>query len=208
MESTEQGYQPLPKFPGVNHERPKGGTSGLAIAGFVLSIVGVLVISAVLCLVALNRVKTYNEKGRGLAIAGLVVSGLWIVVGLPLIAYAANRDADRDASGQVTAAADVRSAKLRVGDCVARMEEGVFRDVKVQPCTQPNGGRVFATFDLVVDTYPGVTSVQRTAEQGCMERWENSGEEAATPSDLWFLYPTGDSWRRGDQRITCLITPS
>lgn len=207
MEPTEQGYQPLPKFPGVNHER-RGGTSGYATAGFVLSIVGGFFISIILCLVALNRIKTYNEKGRRLAIAGLVLSGLWIVVGFPWIAYNASRDADRDASGQVTAAADVVAAKLRVGDCVAQMEEGAYRDVKVQPCTEPNGGRVFALFDLTVDVYPGVTSVQQTAEQGCMERWEDSDEQTSIPSDLWFLYPTGNSWRHGDQRITCLVAPS
>lgn len=208
MESTEQGYQPLPKFPGVNHERPKGGTSGLAIAGFVLSLVGVLVISAVLCLVALNRVKTYNEKGRGLAIAGLVLSGLWIVVGLPLIAYAANRDADRDTSGQVTTAADVAPKKLRVGDCVARIAEGKLKDVRVQPCSEPNGGRVFAVFELPSGKFPGLAAVQQTAEQGCADRWEAGDEQASTPSDLWYFYPTMDSWRLADYGVTCLITPS
>jgi hypothetical protein len=189
----------------VNHER-RGGTSGLAIAGFVLSIVGVIMISIVLCLVALNRVKTYNEKGRGLAIAGLVLSGLWLV-GLPFLAFTLSHDEERDASGQVTAAQDVRADKLRVGDCVAEIKAGDNRDLKVLPCDQPNGGKVYAVFELPAGAWPGLTEVQAAAEKGCTDRIDAAGQQSAEPSAFWTLHTTAAAWRTGDRGITCLVAP-
>lgn len=57
-------------------------TDGLAIAAFVVSLVGLLIfglpcgiISLCLGIPALRRIKLLGEKGRGLAIAGIAVGG-------------------------------------------------------------------------------------------------------------------------------------
>jgi hypothetical protein len=203
-----QGYQP---YPGQNDLPPpgSGGLSTPALIGFILSILSVVLISVILCIVALTRIPKYGQKGKGLAIAGLVISGLWIVGGVVAVGLlAANSDEpDRDASGQVTATTNTRPNKLRVGDCVTSLQEGEVKDIKVQPCDQPNGGKVFAVFELPAGKWPGLAAVQAAAEKGCTDRFRALKEQAAVPSDVFFLHPVEGSWALGDRGTTCLLVP-
>lgn len=65
-----------------------GKTSGIAIGGFVCSLVGLLVAGVILGIVAislgaaaLNHIKTFpGEKGKGLAIAAIVI-GVFDIIG-------------------------------------------------------------------------------------------------------------------------------
>ncbi len=56
-------------------------TNGMAVAGFVCSFVMPLV-GLILSLVSLNQIKTNHEGGKGLAIAGVVISSIFLVLGL------------------------------------------------------------------------------------------------------------------------------
>ena len=68
-------------------------TNGFAIAGFVLSIVGVVCCSFVVCgilglifsIIGLNKANSSNGNGKGLAIAGIIISSIAIV--LTLVVY-------------------------------------------------------------------------------------------------------------------------
>jgi hypothetical protein len=68
------------------------GTNGLAIAGFILSLVGCAPLGLILSLVALN---SKNRANRGLAIAGAIIGGFFTLCGcgyvvLMFVAAAAN----------------------------------------------------------------------------------------------------------------------
>lgn len=54
------------------------GSNGLAIAGFVLSLLGCAPLAIILCLVAMSG---KNKANRGLAIAGAIISGIQILCG-------------------------------------------------------------------------------------------------------------------------------
>lgn len=77
----------------VPQSMPSGeGTNGLAIAGFILSLVGCAPLGLILSLVALN---SKNKANRGLAIAGAIIGGLFTLCGcgyvvLMFVAAAAN----------------------------------------------------------------------------------------------------------------------
>jgi hypothetical protein len=203
------GYPAYPQYPGTN-ELPQhtgsGGTSNLAVFGFVVSLVGGFVIGAVMCIVALNKIPLNNQRGKGFAIAGLVVSVLWIAV-IGAAAAFGDDGPDRDAAGQVTATQTTRPDKLRVGDCVTTIKEGEVRGITVKPCDGPNGGKVFAVFDLPAGDWPGLAAVQADAEKGCTSRFTALKQPAATPSDIFFLHPTEAGWGLGDRGATCLLTP-
>lgn len=68
-------------------QQPK--TNGLAIAGFVCSIVGwfccgiTSIIGLILSIVALSQIKNRQEGGKGLAIAGIVIGGI-VMISVPL----------------------------------------------------------------------------------------------------------------------------
>lgn len=78
---------------------PVGGTCRLAVAAFVLSLLGFTVIGTMLAIilgiVALRRIRRTREKGRDLAVAALVFSGLWVVMILGALAFVGIGIADR-----------------------------------------------------------------------------------------------------------------
>jgi Domain of unknown function (DUF4190) len=68
-------------------------TSGMAIAGFVLGLLGFGVITAILGIVfgavALSRIRTTGQGGKGLAIAGIVLGSCWLALFVILIVIGA-----------------------------------------------------------------------------------------------------------------------
>ncbi len=202
--------QPPGAYPYAGQNEPQRGTSVFAVLALIFGIIAIVPLGIVFGIVALTRIPRTHEKGKGLAIAGLILSGLWLVGGGLIVLLAlvvGGSDGDRDAAGQVTATTEIDSSKLRVGDCVAEIKEGEVGDIKVQPCSGPNGGKVFAVFDLPSGDFPGLESVQASAEKGCTDRWQQSGEQARDLSDIFYLHPTEDSWSLGDHGVSCLIAP-
>lgn len=61
------------------------GTNGLAIASFILSLVGLGVIGLVLGIIALNQIKKTGEQGKGFAITGIVLGVLSVLAGIIVI---------------------------------------------------------------------------------------------------------------------------
>lgn len=61
----------------------------MAIAGFILGLLGIVGISAILGIVfgsvALGRIRRTGQPGRGLAIAGIVLGSCWLALYLMLI---------------------------------------------------------------------------------------------------------------------------
>jgi hypothetical protein len=205
-------YQGQPPYPGQQYpgQPPYGQpqkTSVPAILSLVFGLLGGILISVILGIVALTQIPKKNQKGKGLAVAGLVISGLWLVGLVAGFALFGDGEPDRDASGQVTATQNTQPDKLRVGDCVSEIKEGDVTDVKVVPCEQPNGGKVFAVFDLPAGKWPGLPAVQQAAETGCTDRWKALGQQADQESSIFYLHPTENGWSLGDRGTTCLVTP-
>lgn len=78
--------QYAPQFsPPYQYMQPQS-TNGLAIASLVVSLVFFCGVNAILALVfgivALRQIKNTNQPGRGLAIAGVVISSVQLVLGL------------------------------------------------------------------------------------------------------------------------------
>ncbi|MFG1628493.1 septum formation family protein [Kribbella sp. NPDC049227] len=187
---------------------PPGGSSTLAIVALVFGCLGAVLLSIPMAIAALVRIAGRNQAGRGKAIAALAVSGLWIVGIVVWVAETDGESPDRDvASGPVTTARTTRPQELKVGDCVANLEEGSVKQVTVAPCDQPNGGRVFALFVLPAGPWPGQEPVQQKVKDGCWDRWSASTGQADQLSNIFVLGPTEQTWRLGDRGVTCLLTP-
>jgi putative regulator of septum formation/uncharacterized protein DUF4190 len=188
---------------------PKPGFNGFAIASLVISVFGGVLLSVVFGIIALVQTRRSGQKGRGLAIAGLAISSLWLVgiaVGV-IIAIASS--ADRDSTGNITAGGDVSAFDLKVGDCLNDLKEGQsITDLPAVPCAQPHEGEVFAVFDLPAGAYPGEAKVSDDAERECANRFEGYAPSSVddTSIELFFLHPTQLSWAQGDHEVTCVAT--
>jgi hypothetical protein len=178
-----------------------------AILALVFGIVAFTPISIVLGIVALVQIPKNHQKGKGLAIAGIVISVLWVAGFVALLVAIGPTEPERDASGQVTATTDTRPDKLRVGDCVSSLKEGEVKDVQIAPCGGPNGGKVFAVFDMPKGKWPGLSGVQAAAEKGCTDRYVASKQQADKPSDVFYFHPVESGWALGDRGVVCLVAP-
>lgn len=79
----------------VNNASANEPQNGLAIAGFVVSLVSTLLccgmfnlVGLILSIVGLVKAKDYNGKGKGLAIAGIVICAVVMVLGIVIYIFA------------------------------------------------------------------------------------------------------------------------
>ncbi|WP_454048817.1 DUF4190 domain-containing protein [Cellulomonas sp. Marseille-Q8402] len=76
------GGTPYPYSPGQYPGPQAPGTDGVSIAALITGIIGMSVVAIVLGVLGLKRTKKNGTQGRGLAIAGLVLGGLWLLVSI------------------------------------------------------------------------------------------------------------------------------
>jgi ABC-type dipeptide/oligopeptide/nickel transport system permease component len=85
-------YGPGPYGYGVNAYGPPPGTNGMAIASLVLGICGFFCVTPFIGLglgiAALVQTSKTRQAGRGMAIAGIILSVAWILLAVLLIATA------------------------------------------------------------------------------------------------------------------------
>ncbi|GAA2634463.1 DUF4190 domain-containing protein [Paractinoplanes durhamensis] len=87
--SLDSQLPPPPGYPAQPPAPEQKGTSGLAIAGLILAIF-IAPIGFILSLIAIFKTGAGKAKGRGLAIAGLIISVLIIGGSVAVIVAAAN----------------------------------------------------------------------------------------------------------------------
>jgi hypothetical protein len=187
------------------------------VASLILAICGGLPFSLILAIVfgimALSQLKTRPQRGRGLAIAGLSVSGAWIVAFAVAIMVAINSAGSSSGAGSPGSLpeprvngspAQVALADLRLGDCVRDVTEGVsVTTLFVVSCGDPHEGEVVGLFDLPSGGYPGADAVDKQAGDGCADRLD-----AYAPGkknlDVFYFSPLEEDWSAGDRSVICM----
>lgn len=84
---------------------PTRVTNGLAVATLVLGITTPCtspLLAVIVGIISLRQIKRRGERGRGLAIGGLVAVRLWFAAAGVAIAMSVAGEADRDDAGQIT----------------------------------------------------------------------------------------------------------
>lgn len=171
----------------------------LAICGFVLGLLGVLVIGPILSIVALRRIRRSGERGRGLAIAGLVLSGCWLAVAIAGLGFAAVAGGRADV-GEITAISNIE-----VGQCFdADLTKRTLLVAKVADCTAAHGGETYAkvTADL-----SGLANNEQelTATQECGSSFETFVGIPYDESELDIFYVVLGERNVADGNIVCML---
>lgn len=190
---------------------PQPGTNGLAVASLVTGVVCCLPpLGLILGLVALPQIRKKQQKGKGLAIAGIslsTVSCLLIALGFATGGFT---EFWRGFKEGMDEAASQSAFSLRTGDCfdVPGKIESYNDDVTTVDCKKPHEGEVTGTFRVTgYSKWPGEKAFDGLAEKRCQEindkytldRW-------AVPDEVWTYYypPSSLSWRNGDRTVTCV----
>jgi hypothetical protein len=204
--------QPFPPYPGPSSHRTNGDrTNPLAIAALVTGLIGCIsLVGAVLGVIALRQISRSGEKGKGMAIAGIVLFVVWSV--LSIVGVVLSKGSDSGATAKPTPTStkpkDVNVTKMKVGDCIndgAAADEEV-ESVKVVPCTQPHDGEVLANFKLRGMILPSEAQVQAQAKAGCHRLSDRrlQRDPAVNALALSWYYPDAQNWRAGDHMVTCV----
>ncbi|MEV4612090.1 DUF4190 domain-containing protein [Kitasatospora sp. NPDC049258] len=211
--------QPYPyPYPGWAAQ-PPGGWSGFAITSLVLGIIGVaccLWAGAIgFGIAALRTIPVRNQRGRGMAVAGLVLGCLWgllVIAGATVAALNRSEDGGvRRPDSQAFRPGTVSVDQLHPGDCFARPKD-LDRATKlaVLPCSAAHYGEVFATAELPGGDYPGERKVADEAEKLCSAgREQYTMDTLAVPDDVdvFSSYPQKAGWTWADDHgVTCVYT--
>jgi len=194
-------------YPGQPYSRK---TSGWAIASFVLGLLGGVVLSVVFGFIALSRIKRFGQQGRGFAIAGFVLSGVWTILLVILIITGGLHTATRSPStGKITHGGSLSVFSLAVGDCFNTPTDSQdVATVTAEPCNQPHSAQVYAKFKLTGSdfSYPGTTTAKGLASKGCGARIGSIDRSKTTSAmTVRFLFPDQTAWLAGQRTVSCII---
>jgi len=210
MSSDAFGRPPeVPQPPAPGGARPgERPMSGLAIATLVTGIFGLVLVTVVLGIIALRRIASRGQRGRGLAIAGLVLAALWTLFIVAAVVISAATDAERDDEGRVAVGGSLSVFELRRGDCLNGVEEAArVMSVDSVPCEGPHEAQVYVNFTIPGDEFPGTERVNALADRGCQQRVADNAPSIAEDESvgLFFFNPTEQSWDTQDDRtVICL----
>jgi hypothetical protein len=186
-------YYPPPQGP---YAPPTPDTNWWAVISLIFGVLGGVLISVICGIVGLNRAKK-GQGGRGMAIAGLVLSGLWIVGIVALVAFLLFFD-----KGTVSA------TEVKAGDCLKELPaSGLVITVDTAPCGEPHTGEIFSVMKMPEGDFPGQFAIEEYQNKCAPELAKYSPEAAEDPDvGLFVLYPSEDSWGQGDRTVTCIAT--
>lgn len=195
------------QWPGQGYAYPPSQpppTNGLAIAAFVLSIIGGILLSVIFGLIALRQIKRTGQRGRGLAIAALAISGVWVVLVIVVVAVT---EADRDESGSITNSGELSVEDLEVGDCLNNLvEDEAVTTVDAVSCSASHEAEVYASIMVPDGDWPGIEGMSQQATNRCAddlaENFPKVYEDRTV--EIFFFAPNSASWRFGDREITCV----
>lgn len=194
----------------------------MAIAAFVLGLLGVWILGIVLGIVALRRIRRTIQQGRGLAIAGITLSCVWLIlmVLVIVIGFPASSGGTAGSSAPLGSASSGGSSHavdpftLTTGDCfdnptpTAGQTQTVTSVVQTS-CTAPHNAQIFATFTVSgsPQSYPGDAKMHSLASSGCTSRVQPSlnGSKLTDSMSIRFLYPLHPAWLSGHRTISCIV---
>ena len=189
-------YPAPPPQPGYYAPPPAQTTNWWAIVSLIFGVLGGVLISVICGIVGLNKAKQ-GQGGRGLAIAGLVLSGLW-VLGIAA-AIALYLTVGR---GTVTA------TDVKVGDCLKEIPTSTrVLTVQTVGCDKSHAGEVYAVLQMPDGDYPGQAAIE-SYQNKCEPALASYSPNAMTDDSvqMYVLYPTEDTWKQGDRAVTCIAT--
>ncbi|MFE0171412.1 DUF4190 domain-containing protein [Streptomyces sp. NPDC059002] len=203
---------PYQQWPGPYSPYSRPPVNGFAIASLVLGILCCVPgVGLVLGLVGLAQIKKKGERGKGLAIAGSILSTL----GMVLLVLAVTTGAARDfVDGFKEAARESRSGAFPVdkGGCFNVPDSDIGSttyeyEIDEVPCARPHDAEVFASFRVNHHGFPGDAELQGLAERKCTayaDAYSKGSSAGASGVEVVFFVPDRETWRTGSRYITCL----
>jgi hypothetical protein len=166
-------------------------------------------VGLVLGIVALVQIKKRGERGRAMAVTGIVLSSVGTL--LLIVSLAAGGAREFWEGFQEAAGENGGTFSVEKGECFDSPNgslEGYASDVDTVPCEGEHDAEVFANFRLPEGGYPGADDMAETADTKCYALADSYAMDSwALPEyvDVYYFTPTRQSWGAGDREVTCMF---
>jgi hypothetical protein len=142
---------------------------------------------------------------KRLPIGGIIFAVLLVGGGLSSLYFGAGRND----TGEIAKSGDLTANKLRVGDCydLKEPEANEIEDVTAKPCTEEHQYELYFTGALPEGEYPAESVFEDYVVANCDPAFTGYVGKTFQDSllDIYWLYPTDDSWRQGDRTVQCAV---
>jgi Domain of unknown function (DUF4190)/Septum formation len=210
----EPAWQPTWPAPGPPTSPPPGWgpawlgqprtTNTWSIVALVSGIFAIVPLAVGAGIAALVQIYRRRQAGAGMAIAGLVLSALWTLVGIAVaVTFLLGEEVPEAFGGRV---ADAGSAS--VGSCLLGPDEQDSLATEID-CVEVHDAEVYLMTELGTGTWPGYDDVFDTAEDTCYDAFEGYVGRDYEFSDYDFGYylPDHAEWVAGEHRLICVVVP-
>ncbi|MFF4148242.1 DUF4190 domain-containing protein [Streptomyces sp. NPDC001698] len=192
--------------------------NGLAVAALVTSLLCLAPLGLTLGVVALVQISKKGQQGKGLAIAGISVSGAVLLLAAAVVAGVLNFRVwtiSASDSGEVPGRGWSTVHLLKVGDCFFTPgAELPKRDrpplgnaiVKRVPCDESHRGEAYATFALSEQRdFPGHDAIGAIAGPQCKKLLFDYSVDPVAFGYLqtYYYYPDEHGWASGKRTVQC-----
>ena len=178
-------------------------TNVLAILSLVLAFL-CFPAAIVLGIIALVQLKSSHDSGKGLAVAGLVISGVWVAAITTFVGFGlAGAFDDSVYTGTVS-----QAGTTTVGECMVSSSD--LEANLVVPCARPHDQEVYLVGRLPSGAYLGDEAVDDLADGMCRRGFSAyvGTDYDDSDHDYAFYAPDYDEWVDGEERrVVCVITP-
>lgn len=193
-QQQSQAYPPYPGGPGwATGPQPVNPWAVVALVTGILPLFLVAIPAGIVGIVQTGR---RPERGRGMAITGLVLGSLWAVV-LVVVMVAGLTSSTIGRLGTVSEA-----GSTKIGTCLRNQLETT--------CDTPHDEEVYAVEYLGTTGWPGGSEVADRADDACYEAFEAYVGTSYEDSDFDYGYyaPSRTEWQRGEHRAVCMVLPA
>ncbi|MFB4304097.1 septum formation family protein [Actinomadura sp. NTSP31] len=184
-------------------------TNRLAIAALVTGLLGLVVLAVGFGIAALVQIGRRGDKGRGLAVVGLVAAVAWTCAGVVVYKTILSPflSVKRDAAGHIVEGGKIFARDLRIGDCFTGPAREDARTVSAMPCTVPHDAEAVAAVTLPDrPSFPGDAWINATSKRLCEARYGALVKSRYRENlKSYFLKPRRDGWDGGARKVTCVL---
>ena len=102
------------------------------------------------------------------------------------------------------------STNLKVGQCIQVPDGSTVYDVELRDCSKEHTGEVYYILTLTQDTLPSRAEIEKLTSDTCDDNFEAYVGSATneTELDVTAMFPTKNSWDKGDRDIVCIVIPA
>ena len=95
---------------------------------------------------------------------------------------------------------------LRPGQCVDTGSSAL--KVTVLSCARPHDAEVFAVYSLPATAWPGASTVEADASDGCASRFDSyiNPQLAGASLTQQYVYPNQAAWQAGERTVVCEVS--